>query len=326
MKKSLLTLAAVLCCTMASTVANAQENVEEIMKKVEEKVKLADKKPGDGKLQLQAGQALIWGDLGEKRDYDRALTYANRAAQIAEAQKVLKDTLKGDAYLLLSGIYLDKRDVSKAFEYCEKGLDAFTQELGRYDPLTISKKLAVGYAVMTSMDIRRGSLMIQQAFLDSELAPEDKRIQNIEELSSLYELAVEYQMAQMAKIMQYGLPLIVFEGRRYLMLDTGDWNMEKPIVGWLMPGIFDLLTGKSPEERERKSLIICDFDDANAPLRFIEADATSKPEFKIQFMINPSDPRHLNVPNENARLWFFPEDIFNTILERYHAFKTQFGE
>ena len=321
MKKILMALAAAICCAMASTVAKAQTNVDEVLKQVEEAVKLADKQPADGMLQLKAGQALIWNELGDRKDYDRSLNYANRALQIAEAQAVLKDTLKARAYLLLGDIYLNKRDLNKAFDCCEKGLDALTQELGRYDPWTISMKIYVGYSIMGAMDIRRGALMIQQAFLDSELAPEDKRIQNIEDLNSLYELSLEYQMAQMAKIMKYGLPLIVFEGRRYLILEAGDWNMEMPIVGWLMPGILEKLSGENPEETEPSEVILCDFDDTRAPLRAIAADAKNRPDFKIQFMLNPSDPRHLKLPDENGRLWFFPENIFNDILKRYHDFK-----
>ena len=115
----MMTLAAVLCCTMTSMVAIAQNNVDEAMKLVEQKVKLADKNPTDGKLQYQAAMALVGDDLGDKVDIDRSMTYANRALKIAEAQTVLKDTLKGATYTLLGGLYMAKGDFDKTLDYYE---------------------------------------------------------------------------------------------------------------------------------------------------------------------------------------------------------------
>ena len=98
MKKIMMTIAAVLYCCLAPALAMAQINVEEVIKQVEQKVKLADKNPTNGKMQLEAGQALIWNNLGDKRDPERSMTYANRALKIAEEQTVLQDTLKGETY------------------------------------------------------------------------------------------------------------------------------------------------------------------------------------------------------------------------------------
>lgn len=321
MKKMMMVLAATLCCIMTSTVAIAQNNVDEVLKQVEQEVKLADKKLTDGKLQLQAARALVRDDLGERRDPDRALIYANRALKIAEAQTVLKDTLKGHTYLLLGGIYFGKKDPNKAFDCYEKGLEAIGQELGRYDRWTIYNKICIGNFIMTSLDIRRGSLIVQQAFLDSEMTPEDQRIQNISELSLLYETSVEHLMADIANRMQRGLPLLFYEGKRYLILETDAWNMEQPIVGWLMPGIMNMLQGKNEEKKGK--MILCDFDDVNAPLRLIELAGNDRPQVFMGFTINPTDHRYLNIPENNSRLLFFPESTINQILEKYHAFKAE---
>ena len=321
MKKRMMVLAATLCCIMTSTVAIAQNDVDEVLKQVEQKVKLADKEQTDGKLQLQAARALVRDDLGERRDPDRALIYANRALKIAEAQTVLKDTLKGHTYLTLGGIYFGKRDLGKAIDCYEKGLEYIGQELGRYDRWTIYNKICIGNFIMTSLDIRRGSLIVQQAFLDSEMTPEDQRIQNISELSFLYELSIEYLMADIANRMQCGLPLLFYEGKRYLVLETDTWNMEQPIVGWLMPSIMNMLQGKNKEEKSK--MILCDYYDENAPLRLIEPVGNDRPQVFAGFAINPTDHRYLSVHENNTFLLFFPESTINKILERYHAFKAE---
>lgn len=316
-----MTLATVLCCWLTHTSAMAQSNVEEILKQVEQKVKLADKNPTNGKMQLKAGLALIWDDLGEKADPERSMVYANRALKIAEEQIVLQDTLKGETYLLLAELNMMKGDSKKALEYTEKGLEAFSQELGRYDRWTIYQKIYVGHLTMLYIDTRRGSLMIQQAFLDSEMIPQEQRIQNLKELTVLYEMALEYSMADLADRMIRGVPLFVFDGKRYLILDTGEWNMEKPIVGWIMPSLMDDQPGGN--EEDHKYVILCDFDDINAPLRLIKAGDKNEPEFKVNFSLNPSDTSHLNIPEDNSRLWFLNEAEYNKVLEKYHAFKKE---
>ena len=78
MKKIMMTLAAVLCC-MVTTVVSAQNTPEQALKQAEQKAKLADKNLKNGKMQLEAAYAFINDELGEKKDLDRALTYANRA-------------------------------------------------------------------------------------------------------------------------------------------------------------------------------------------------------------------------------------------------------
>ena len=319
MRKTMITLATVLCCWLTHTSAMAQSDVEEILKQVEQKVNLADKNPTNGNMQLKAGLALIWDDLGEKADPERSMVYANRALKIAEEQVVLQDTLKGETYLLLSELSMMKGDNKKALEYVEKGLEAISQELGRYDRWTIYQKIYVGHLTMMYIDTRRGSLMIQQAFLDSEMIPQEKRIQNLKELTVLYEIALEYSMADLADRMKRGIPFVVFEDKRYLILDTGDWNIDKPIVGWLMPRLMD----DEETEEEGKDVILCDWDDINAPLRLIKAGDKNKPEFKVNFSLNPSDTSHLNIPEDNSFLWFLDEAEYNKVLEKYHAFKKE---
>ena len=94
MKKLMMICVAMLCCAMA-TVVNAQNTVEEAMKELESKAKLADQNPTNGKMQYEAAAACMSDALGEKKDYDRALTYANRALKIAQEHPAPQDTLKG---------------------------------------------------------------------------------------------------------------------------------------------------------------------------------------------------------------------------------------
>ena len=302
---------------------NAQNDLEElqkeVIKRVEDLIKEADKNPKNGKKQIVAAEALCWDDLGDKLDYDRALIYANRALKIAETQPVLKDTLMGSTCSALGYIYQKKQNLENALDYYEKALNAYEQELGRYDPVTIYHKLQTGYMIMLTFDARRGSLFIQQAFLDSERAPAEKRLKNLENISAVYELAIDFLTADITLRMQRGLPLITFEGKKYFILETPEWNMEQPIVGWLVPQI--MRPSLQKEEKPDGDIILLDDEDPNADLRVIKPDDPERPNFEVSFSLDATDRQTIIMDDSNARILFFQEPLFNQILTKYREFK-----
>ena len=137
MKKILMTLAAVLCCAMATM---AQNTPEQMLKEAEAKAKLADKNPKNAKMQLAAAGAFIYDELGDKKDFDRALIYANRALKLSQEHPAPQDTLQGNTCLALGLIYMGKQDMETAVDFFQKATDGFQTELGRYDPVTIGTK------------------------------------------------------------------------------------------------------------------------------------------------------------------------------------------
>ena len=93
-RKSLLVVLALMCA--AAFQVNAQTpDVEKAQKVIEQNMKLADKNPKDGKMQLKAALTILNDTLTGKRDLDLALTYANRALKIAKECPAPKDTLLG---------------------------------------------------------------------------------------------------------------------------------------------------------------------------------------------------------------------------------------
>ena len=146
MKKILSTLAVVLCCAMTTTV-HAQDKVEQALKLAEQKAKFADENVENGKVQYEAAISFISDDLGEKKDLDRALTYANRALKIAQEHPAPQDTLKGLTCYALGMIYMWKQSWENSFDFMQMAMDAFQEELGRYDPVTNGTKLIYGYFI-----------------------------------------------------------------------------------------------------------------------------------------------------------------------------------
>ena len=240
MKKILMTLAAVFCCAMTTTV-DAQDKVEQALKQAEQKAKLADENVENGKMQYEAAVSFISDDLGEKKDLDRALTYANRAFKISQERPAPQDTLKGLTCYALGMIYMWKQSWENCFDYLEMAMDAFQEELGRYDPVTNGTKLVYGYFMAGAQPLRAFP-MIQEAFTDNSMTPQDKRIENMDMAFIAQSMALEMLIAEYTKRMSRAVPMIIRDGKSYLVVQTKDWNMERPLGSGLMRMPFQVVS------------------------------------------------------------------------------------
>ena len=251
MKKIIMTLAAVLCC--ATTVVNAQNTVEENKKMVstnlqmaEQTVKLADANPTDGQKQYAAATALVGIAVNTDGQYDRAISYAHKALEIAKAHKERKDTLLANTYSLLSNIYLMQGSVDNACDFMELSVDAAEEQLGRYDAVTIYSRLKTGLTLISIYpDTRRGFLHVLQAFYDNDKAPVNKRIKNMDQFNIRHNLAMEQMLTAYTNANRYAVPVFMMDGEKYYIVQTRDWHIGQPLVNWLSPNML-----RSQEERE----------------------------------------------------------------------------
>ena len=279
----MLTIVALMCAV--TFFANAQNSVEKALKETERKVKLADKNPKNGKMQYEAAMAFINDDLGEKKDYDRALTYANRALKIAREHPAPQDTLQGLTCMALSYIYLNGSKVI--------------------------------FATMTlAPQPMRGFVKIQEALMDNALAPKHKRVDNMEEANILLESALETLIAEQTKHFRYALPLIFIDGKRYYIVQTSDWNIERPLVGWMVPSLM-----RTPEEREAfkgDETIICD-----EALQFtvLPDEDKEKRQMTFTFKHQKLNPRHLETKEGDTRIWFCNPTAYNNLLAKFREYK-----
>lgn len=307
MKQILLTLAVLLCC---ATAAVAQMTPGQALKEAEQKVKEADKHPKNGKMNLQAAHALITNELGEKKDLDRALSYATRAFQIAQQHPAPQDTLKGLSSYAISMIYLQKQSYENAFDYMEVAVDAFQEELGRYDPVTIGTKMMCGFNMMGPYPTR-GYRWILEAYLDNELAPKDKRIKNIDLASIIIEMALERHIAERTQHFRYALAVTFKDGKRYFIVQTPSWNMERPLVGWM---VADELATDEERAQWKNEAIVCD-DEGNFSV-WTEKDSDSR-QLNFSFRHRLWNPRFIEYNDDDALIFFCKPDFYNEILSKY---------
>ena len=317
MKKILTTLIiAILCCAMTTTV-HAQDKVEQALKLAEQKAKFADENMENGKVQYEAAVSFISDDLGEKKDLDRALIYANRAFKIAQEHPAPQDTLKGLTCYALGMIYMWKQSWENCFDYMEMAMDAFQEELGRYDPVTNGTKLVYGYFMAGAQPLRAFPL-IQQAFTDNSMAPQNKRIENMDMASILQSIALEMLIADYTKRMSHAVPAVIHEGKSYYVIQTKDWNMERPLVGWTVPSM--LRTDAENASFKGDDLILCD---DNFQLFVVPEEEKEKYNLNFSFLHQVRNPRQLQIKDGSSYIWFLNDQSYNDILKKYREFKSK---
>ena len=295
--------------------ANAQSKVEELLKVAEKAVKLADQNPQDGLKQLAAARALVADSLGDKCDLDRAQVYALKAYALAiQALPERKDTLLGNSCVVLGGLSLMKHDIEHAFEYYEMAIDAYDRELGCYDPVSIGSRLGC-FVPLISVDPRRAFPFILQAFCNNEKAPADKKIENMDWAGMGLAYAMEYLLADYTLRFNQIVPLVMFEGERYLVLEGFGWHIGTPFVNWFAPYLINLQkTGNS----DTGGFVL--LNDQTGKIRRIAPDYKNRPNFTFDFRYDRRDPRHLQLHENNACTIVFKPEQYNKFVEMYNQF------
>ena len=312
--KRIVTIVA-LTCAVAFQVS-AQNTVEENKKMAEQTVKLADANPTDGQKQYAAATALVGMAVNTDGQYDRAISYAHKALEIARAQKEQKDTLLANTYSLLSNIYMMQGSVDNACDFMELSVDATEEQLGRYDPATIYNRLKTGLTLMSIYpDTRRGFLNVMQAFYDNDKAPVNKRIKNMEQLNIQFSMAMEQMLTAYANGNRYAVPVVMMDGEKYFLVQTRDWHIGQPLANWLSPNML-----RSEDERlaHRGENIIL-MNDKVEFRRLTKEEGQNLPMVFPQFMLNPNS-REVEIAPGASYLWFLQPETYNETVKRFEEF------
>ena len=319
--KRIVTIVA-LTCAVAFQV-NAQNTVEEKktmvstnLQMAEQTVKLADANPTDAQKQYAAATALVGIAVNTDGQYDRAISYAHKALEIAKAQKEQKDTLLANTYSLLSTIYLMQGSVDNACDFMELSVDATEEQLGRYDPATIYNRLKTGLTLMSIYpDTRRGFLNVMQAFYDNDKAPVNKRIKNMEQLNIQFSMAMEQMLTAYANGNRYAVPVVMMDGEKYFLVQTRDWHIGQPLANWLSPNML-----RSEDERlaHRGENIIL-MNDKVEFRRLTKEEGQNLPMVFPQFMLNPNS-REVEIAPGASYLWFLQPETYNETVKRFEEF------
>ena len=321
MKKIFMTLVAIICC--ATTVVNAQNTVKEKKKMVstnlqmaEQTVKLADENPTDGQKQYAAATALVGIAVNTDGQYDRAISYAHKALEIAKAQKERKDTLLANTYSLLSNIYLMQGSVDNGCDFMELAVDAAEEQLGRYDAATIYSRLKTGLTLISIYpDTRRGFLHVMQAFYDNDKAPVNKRIKNMDQFNIRFSVAMEQMLTAYANGNRYAVPVVMLDGEKYYMVQNRDWHIGQPLANWLSPNMQRSLEERLAHRGENIVLM----NSKGEFLRLSKEEGQKVALETTDLMFNVYS-REIETAPSASYLWYLQPQAYNDTVKRFEEF------
>ena len=207
MKKFMMTLAAVLCCTMTTTVVNAQE-AESPVKKGESLAKAADDDPQDWKKQYDAAYFYL-NEVNGTPDPKQVEKYATRALGIAQSQTVKRDTILGKSLELMAGLGMCNKNVEQTIGYYDQAIRAYVDELG-YENAAIPPRIAF-LASMKWLFYSMGAYPLgdadaaksfREAFMLNNTLPEGQRAKGMEDAMTIFAISHETLMVEHKQLMK----------------------------------------------------------------------------------------------------------------------------
>ena len=294
-------LAAVLCCAMTTTVVNAQTTEEEsISDKYFRLSKIADENPSDWKNQLEVAHILLNKESGFYNQ-TRAMKYYERIYHTAtDINREIPDSILRETFTALIVQATDKKDAQKALYYIDEAKRAEKVGVDLEDASLQNDAWGYFYNLIVGKSAKALSFIMD--FRDKVT---ERNISGIENTDITTAMAFESVLSTYKKMFGDKLIEITFDGKKYIIIASKDWNIEKPLMGWM--GSFDDNSG----------------DDNNKPKLMYGEDGKVYDDIHGEMSFSYKwDKKNGIVPQEdaNARLITVTPEQRQKMVEAYHKY------
>lgn len=230
MKHRIFMVAVAMMC-IASLNVNAQtEETETSSQRYLRLSKIADENPTDWKAQLEIAHVLLDKSSGFYNQ-QRGARYYERIYNMAfsyNINKEIPDSVLTESCIMMMTAALDRKDIDKVMFYADEmkhaqkvGLDVKDDMLNMCDM----------YALMINMG-KENELGTLVNIMDLRERITKKGLPGIEHTDMMTAMFFD-NVVELGKDM-FGDKLleITLDGKKYIFLSLGDWNIEKPLAGW----------------------------------------------------------------------------------------------
>ena len=219
---------AVFACFAAMNVNAQTAETESKNEKMLRLTKAADENPADWKAQWEAGRFLLGKE--KKNNLSQAEKYYERLFPLATAfKKEIPDSVILEAGLMLIGAAGDKKDFDKALFYVDEMLRApkVGVEIGD-GYLNVMDFWGIVYSMIKEDMVR--SLAYMMDFRERLAKGNNPGIENTDMTTILlFEKLIEkYNDMFGDKLVE-----MTFDNKKYIVISMDDWNIEKPLMGWM---------------------------------------------------------------------------------------------
>ena len=230
MKHRIFMVAVAMMC-IASLNVNAQtEETETSSQRYLRLSKIADENPTDWKAQLEIAHVLLDKSSGFYNQ-QRGARYYERIYNMAfsyNINKEIPDSVLTESCIMMMTAALDRKDIDKVMFYADEmkhaqkvGLDVKDDMLNMCDM----------YSLMINMG-KENELGTLVNIMDLRERITKKGLPGIEHTDMMTAMFFD-NVVELGKDM-FGDKLleITLDGKKYIFLSLGDWNIEKPFMGW----------------------------------------------------------------------------------------------
>ena len=226
--RKIILFAAFVC--FAALSANAQtEEPESKIAKMLRLTKTADENPADWKAQLEAGHFLLDKENGMYNQSQAEKYYERIYHQAVDYNKDIPDSVFCEAGIMLMTGATYKKNLDKALFYIDEMFranrvgvdikDEYLNSLAFWGMINSMGKENMAKSLAYIMDFRER--LTQNNTLGIEYTDVFTAV--------LFERLIEkYTDMFSGKVIE-----LTFDGKKYIMISKGDWNIEKPLVGWM---------------------------------------------------------------------------------------------
>lgn len=224
--KNIFWMALLVMCAMTLHVSGQNETVRQ---KYERQEKDADAHPTDWKKQYEVARMLIEKD-SELHDQEKAGKFYERIYHlVADIKADMPDSVFYESAFIALLNAVNRQDAQQALDYGEELIRYAKAKNDTNDSFAISTTAIIA-PIMMMLERPSGGV---DWLLELRKMMKNGNIQGVENtdmmLAALYEQALdEYREWASDKLME-----IDIEGKTYVLIAMGLWNVEQPFVGWM---------------------------------------------------------------------------------------------
>lgn len=208
---------------------NGQSANETKQQQRERLEKAADNDPTDWQKQIEAAHFLLDKDGGI---YDQvgAMKYYERIYHmVADVNRVVPDSIFQETSIALMFTAMNLQDMENAMFYGD--------ELKRYAQVTKNKESTGPIMVNTMATLLKMGTgqVLEAASRLKEVRDELSRreIKGLEDTDMMMMTLYEQVMSDYREFMENKLIEVTIDGKTYVMIAIGDWNIEMPFINWM---------------------------------------------------------------------------------------------
>ena len=216
-------------CAMTTAVNAQTAETESKMDKYLRLSKEADENPTNWQAQLEVGHILLDKESGVYNQSRAAKYYERIYQQTVGVNKEVPDSVFLESVVMLMTVATDKKDVNKVLFYIDELMraDKIGMNINR-DYVTSYNVMAIVFNLMNN-NAAKALCNIQDA---RKLLIADKKV-GIDYSDPMTVMLYENLLSEYRKSYGDKLTELTLDGKKYVIIANGSWNVEMPLMGWL---------------------------------------------------------------------------------------------